>query len=71
MMTEERFEWLGLLSRKIVETDRLIEQERNSDVIDVPYLRDLKARAAELRAEAQRLQGCSTLCLRGTARTAP
>jgi hypothetical protein len=55
MMTEERFEWLGLLSRKIAETDRLIEQERNSDVIDVPYLRDLKARAAELRTEAQRL----------------
>ena len=55
MMTEERFEWLGLLSRRIVETDRLIEQERNSDVIDVLYLGNLKARAAELKAEAQRL----------------
>ena len=55
MTSEEQLEWLGLLSRRIFETDRLIEQERNSDVIDVLYLRDLKARAAELKAEAQRL----------------
>ena len=26
MMSEEQPEWFGLLSRKIVETDRLIEQ---------------------------------------------
>ena len=57
MMSEEQPEWFGLLSRKIVETDRLIEQERSSDVIDVLYLRELKARAAELKAEAQRLSG--------------
>ena len=57
MMSEEQPEWFGLLSRKIVETDRLIEQERSSDVIDVLYLRELKARAAELKAEAQRLWG--------------
>ena len=57
MTSEEQLEWLGLLSRRIVETDRLIEQERNSDVIDVLYLGNLKARAAELKAEAQRLWG--------------
>ena len=53
-MTEDQSKQLSLLSREIVETDRLIEQERNSDVMDVPYLRELKARAAALKAEAQR-----------------
>lgn len=56
-MTDEQFARLGPLAREIVETDRLIEIERNSDVIDALFLRDLKKRAAELKRGAEALWG--------------
>jgi hypothetical protein len=55
MMSKEQLRWSDLLVSRIAEADRLIDQERSSDVIDVVYLRSLKARSAELRAELQRL----------------
>lgn len=56
-MTEEQFAKLGPLAREIVETDRLIEQERNTDVIDALYLRDLKRHAEFLKRRADALWG--------------
>ena len=56
-MTDEQFARLGPLAREIVETDRLIEVERNADAIDAFYLRDLKVRRTDLKREADALWG--------------
>jgi hypothetical protein len=56
-MTDEQFARLGPLAREIVETDRLIEIERNADAIDGFFLRDLKVRRADLKRRADALWG--------------
>jgi hypothetical protein len=56
-MTDEQFASLGPLAREIVETDRLIEVERNADAIDAIFLRDLKVRRADLKKQADALWG--------------
>jgi hypothetical protein len=56
-MTDEQFARLGPLAREIVETDRLIAVERSADAIDALFLRDLKARRADLKREADALWG--------------